>query len=170
MASANKMKIKNNTILIFRSNPYEGTLYDLNCVLKDRHGHLVGIYITGQPKILTVADMEREAGEGEHQFFSNALYELSPDTCTDMDIFVSRVGFVYGLPIMVELEKLGYMLQTSCPKCVKSVAPTSMSVVGKEYGRSNHVTALHVACPSCFDLETDEVLDAFHDLIEEEEG
>ena len=40
----------------------------------------------------------------------------------------------------------------------------------KDYGRSNNVSALHVACPSCFDLETDEVLGAFHDLIKGEEG
>jgi hypothetical protein len=164
------MKIKNNTILIFRSNPYEGTIYDLNCVLKDRHGHLVGIYITGQPKILTITDMEAEAGEGEHPFFSNALYELSPDGYTDMDLFVERVGLVYGLDMMIAVEKHGYMLQMSCPKCKKLAAPTAMQVVGKEYGRSNNVSALHVACPSCFDLETDEVLGAFHDLIKGEEG
>ena len=164
------MKIKNNTILIFKSNPYEGTIYDLNCVLKDRHGHLVGIYITGQPKILTIADMEREAGEGEHPFFSNALYELSPDGYTNMDTFVDRIGLVYGLEMMQKLETLGYMLQMTCPKCKKLSAPTAMTVVGKEYGRSNNVTVLHVACPACFDLETDEVLDAFHELIKGEEG
>ena len=164
------MKIKNNTILIFRSNPYEGTIYDLICVLKDQEGNLWDIFITGQPKILTLTDMEAEAEAGEHPFFSNALYELSPDGYTNMDLFVDRIGLVYGLEMMQRLESYGYMLQMACPKCTKLSAPTAMTVVGREYGRSTNVTALHVACPSCFDLETDEVLDAFHELIEGEEG
>ena len=162
------MKIKNNTILVFRSNPYEGTIYDLNCVLKDRHGHLVGIYITGEPKILTIADMEREAGEGEHPFFSNALYELATDDDTDMDIFVERVGLVYGLDMLQKLARLGYLTKIACPKCGNHDWTISMQVVGKEYGRSNNVTALHICCQSCYDLALDTVLDTFHDLIEEE--
>lgn len=166
------MKIGNNTILIFKSNPYEGTIYDLNCVLKDQKGKLRDIYITGPPKIHTIADMEGEVSNigSSYHFFNNALYELSPYGYTNMDTFVDRIGLVYGLEMMQKLETLGYMLQMTCPKCKKLAAPTAMTVVGKEYGRSNNVTALHVDCPSCFDLETDEVLDAFHELIEGEEG
>ena len=163
------MKLQPNTILVFKSNPYEGTIYDLNCVMTDQHGKFHPIYITGPPKITSIAEMQAEMDNIEEAtFFANALYPREREC---MDSFIARVGMVYGLDMLKNIEEqCHYSLVITCPKCQELRKPWEFVVTDKEYGRSLEVTKLHVCCQSCYDTALNETLDAFHDLIEGEEG
>lgn len=166
------MKLQPNTILVFKSNPYEGTIYDLNCVMTDQHGKFHPIYVTGPPKITNKAEMQAEMDNIEEAtFFANALYKLDPRERECMDALIDRVGLVYGLDMLQNIEEqCNYSLVITCPKCQELRKPSEFVVTDKEHGNSNQVIGLRVCCSSCYDKLLAETLDAFHDLIEGEEG
>lgn len=166
------MKLQPNTVLVFKSNPYEGTIYDLNCVMSDQHGKFKPIYVTGPPKITSKKGMIAYTKLNESDtFFAPQLYKLNPREVNNMDAFIDRVGMVYGLDMLKNIEEqCHYSLVITCPKCQELRKPWEFVVTDKEYGRSLEVTKLHVCCRSCYDTALNETLDAFHDLIEEEEG
>lgn len=164
------MKLQPNTILVFKSNPYEGTIYDLNCVMTDKHRDFQEIYVTGPPKIRNIKEMEASISDNvKNTFFSNEVYYLSPVAENQMHLFIHRIGLVYGLCMLQEIEKHGYYLTMLCPKCGKTVKTSEIVVYGmdiklsREYGCSNEVVKQHVHCENCHSKMVD-------DALEKEEG
>lgn len=154
------MKLNPNTVLVFKSNPYPGTIYDLNCVMTDKDGNFHPIYITGPIKISNKKEMEAHINENiKDPFFSNEVYYLSPVVENQMHLFIYRIGLVYGLDMLQEIEKHKYYLTMLCPKCGKDYKPSEILVYDKEYGRSNQVTKLHVHCKNCHSKMINEALE-----------